>query len=798
MLKNYFIIALRNIFRQKVYSFINIFGFAIGLAVCLIISFYVIDDLTYDTFHKNHKDIYHMLTMDNSENEGALSYSITSGPLMAGLPANVPEIAASTRVTGFGRINVGKVLDDEEQQIVDQMRSLTIAADSGFFDVFSFDIISGNTVDPLSDLNGVYITPEIANAVFPNEDPVGKPIVAGRIENAYVAGIVKAPPTNSHIQFEMIVPLNIERNPIWWNSWENLALIGYFKLYPNSNPEIVKRKISDYARANGFAEVFEPDMQPLKDVHLGSTHLRYDFMNTGKNDRMKVVTLAIIALFVLIIASINFINLSSARAAKRAREVGLRKVIGGNRSQLFYQFLGESVMITFFAMILAIAMFEIALPYLTNFLQKDLTYNLIENYKYGLIIFFVSFLVGILAGIYPALILSSFNPISVIQGNFKSSRKGVILRRILVVGQFAVSIALIISVFIVFDQIKYLNSIDLGYSREDIVVLPSFDNEQSVIMRDKIEKLTSVESIGTISNLPGGTLVRLEVVPEGHNLEKGIMFDRLLMDNDLVETLQIKMKLGRDFSQDFPSDVENSVLINETAMKTLGWQDPIGKKIVMIDENEAQLERTIIGVIKDVNFTTVRRKVNPMIIAHSNQFIPRLLIKLKPGNHEQPLEEINKIFSESFPDVNMNILFFNELFNFQFRQDGAFAINIAVFSVLAILIACLGLFGLASFTTSQRRKEIAIRKVMGSSIKTILFLLTKEFTKWVVIANIIAWPLAYFGMNIWLDNFVYRTSANPLIFITAGSIALLISLITISFQSIKAAHVNPIIALKYE
>ncbi|MCK4980319.1 MAG: FtsX-like permease family protein, partial [Candidatus Delongbacteria bacterium] len=405
------------------------------------------------------------------------------------------------------------------------------------------------------------------------------------------------------------------------------------------------------------------------------------------------------------------------RAVRRAREVGLRKVIGGNRNQLFWQFLGESVIITLIAMILALAMFEITLPYLNNFLQKNLTLNLIENYQFTIFIILTSIVVGILAGIYPALILSGFNPLTVMQGNFKSSSKGVLLRRVLVVGQFAVSITLIIAVFIVLDQIHYLNSIDLGYNRENIAVLPNFDNDQTLVMKEKIENLTSIESVGTISNMPGGTLVRLEVVLEGHDMEKGLMYDRLMIDNDLIETLQIKLLAGRDFSADFPSDVENAALINETAMKSLGWDDPIGKKIVLIDENETNLEKTIIGVIKDVNLTTVRRKVNPMVLVHSAEFMPRLLIKLKPENQEFTLQEINRIFLESFPEANLNILFFDDFFNFQFRQDRAFAINIAVFSILAIFIACLGLFGLASFTTQQRQREIAVRKVLGSSVK---------------------------------------------------------------------------------
>ena len=798
MFKNYIKVAFRNLFRQKTYSFINIFGFAIGLAVCLIISFYVIDDLTYDSFHDKSENIYHMLTVDNSEAEGALSSSITSGPLIAGLVDNVPDVIAATRLTGFGRVNVGQVIEDPEEQIEDQLQPLAIATDADFFNVFSFKVLAGESENPLHDMAGVYLTPEVAEAVFPGEDPVGKPVVAGRLEDAYIAGIVEAPPTNSHLQFGIIFPLNIERNAVWWDSWENLALTGYFRLHPNADPTQVKQKIVKYATNSGFAEVFEPDMQPLKDVHLGSSHLRYDFMNVGKNDRMKVYTLAIIAIFVLVIASINFINLSSARAVRRAREVGLRKVIGGNRNQLFWQFLGESVIITLIAMILALAIFEISLPHLNNFLQKNLTLNLIENYQFTIFIILTSILVGILAGIYPALILSGFNPLTVMQGNFKSSKKGVLLRRVLVVGQFAVSIALIIAVFIVLDQIHYLNSIDLGYNRENIAVLPNFDNDQMLVMKEKIENLTSVESVGTISNMPGGTLVRLEVVPEGYDMEKGLMYDRLMIDNDLIETLQIKLLEGRDFSADFPSDVENAALINETAMRTLGWDDPIGKKIVLIDENEANLERTIIGVIKDVNLTTVRRKVNPMVLVHSGEFMPRLLIKLKPENQEFTLQELNRIFLESFPEANLNILFFDDFFNFQFRQDRAFAINIAVFSILAILIACLGLFGLASFTTQQRQREIAVRKVLGSSVKSIVFLLTKEFARWVLIANLIAWPLAYYGMTKWLENFVYRTSFNLLIFVAAGIAALIISILTISFQTIKAANINPANALQYE
>ncbi|MCF7794606.1 MAG: ABC transporter permease [Candidatus Cloacimonetes bacterium] len=799
MFKNYLKVAFRNIFRQKTYSFINIFGFAIGLAVCLIISFYVIDDLTYDRFHKNAKYIYHLLTVDNSENEGALSYSITSGPLVAAMADNIPEIEAATRITTFGNVGFGNVLEEGEEEINERMNVLCLVADTEFFNVFDFEILSGNTEKPMEDLNGIYITPTIAETLFPDQDPIGKPILAGRMQNAYIAGIVQECPQNSHLQYQAIVPLNIQNNPVWWDSWENLALIGYFRINENADPAVVKSKLIEHARESGFAEVFKPDMQPLLDVHLGSGHLRYDFVNFNPNDKLKVYTLGIIAILVLVIASINFINLSSARAARRAREVGMRKIVGGDKKQLFMQFLGESIIITLIAVVIALALFEIALPHLNDFLQKNLSFNLIENYTFTLMIIAVSLIVGILAGIYPALILSNFKPVKVLSGNFTTSKRGVLLRRILVVGQFAVSIALIISVFIVSQQIQYLNSVDLGYNRENVVVVPNFGNNQNGrALKEELKNLSFVESIGVMSNIGGGTLVRLEVIPEGFSEEDGMMFDRLMIDDDLAETLQFRVTEGRDYSVDFASDVDNTCLINSSAVKALGWENPIGKSIVMIDENEARLARTVVGVIEDVNVTTTRRKVNPMILIHSDQFYPRFLVKLKPGIDDEVFPEIMTIVEQFNENANFQLRYFNEIFNFQFRQDRAFATNIAVFSILAILIACLGLFGLASFTTQQRRREVAIRKVMGSSVRSIVFLLAKEFTKWIIIANIIAWPLAWFAMHKWLQNFVYQTNMNLLYFIGSGLLALIIAFVTISFQTIRAANINPVDALQYE
>ncbi|MCF7918720.1 MAG: ABC transporter permease [Candidatus Cloacimonetes bacterium] len=796
MLLNYLSIALRNIWRQKTYSFINIFGFAIGLAACLIISFYVIDDLTYDNFHENAKSIYHLLTLDNSEDEGSLSYSITSGPLVAGMAEAIPEIIAATRISAMN-INIPLPGNENETEEESTLNASILLADSCFFDVFSFELLALDNKKPLSDLKGIYISETFAGLLYPGEDPLGKLMPNPQIEDTYVAGVFKDVPSNSHLQFDMLVPLDVRMNPVWWDSWENLSLTGYFRIHENADPQTVLKKLKTYATAGGFAEVFTPGMQPLLDVHLGSAELRYDFLNYGKNDRMKVYTLAIIALLILVIASINFINLSSARATRRALEVGIRKVVGGTRKQLFRQFIGESVLTTLIAMFIALGLFEIALPHLNNFLQKDISYNLIVNYRFSILILAITIFVGILAGLYPASVLSSFNPIKVLKGKFISSKKGVLLRVILVIIQFSVSIALISSVLIVLDQIRFLQNADLGYNKDNVVVIRNVFREEAQMVKEQIAGQAFVEKVATVSNLPGGTLVRLEVIPEGFSDDKGFMFDRLMVDDNFIDALKITMLQGRNFSADFPADPQNSVLINEAVVRKLNWQNPLGRKITMIDQNEDHLERTVIGVVKDFNFTTARRQVNPMVIVHLEEFIPRFVVRLRDDNPAH-IEELRNIFLAVDPEAPFNANHLDDIFNLQFRQDKAFADNISAFAVFALLIASLGLFGLSSFITQQRKREIAVRKVMGAPVHTIILMMSKDFTRWVLLANVIALPLAYFMMKNWLQNFVYRTDINPLFFLIAALAALFIALFTVSFNIIQVARTNPAYALKYE
>jgi len=796
MFKNFFIIAIRNITRQKAFSAINIFGFAIGLAVCFIITFYVVDDLSYDRFHQNSQDIYRLLTADTSVEN--LMYGITSGPLVLNLADGVPEVEAATRVTSFGRSDISRDDIELEGNEAEDIRVRTIVADKSFFNVFSFEILNGNSETPLEDLTGIYLVPEKAEQLFPDEDPIGKPVNFLEIENAYVAGIVASPPTSSSIQYDCIVPLRMEWSPIWWDSWTNVALTGYLRLNSDADPDQTKHKIIDYATDNGFAGIWQPHLQKLTDVHLDSGNLRFDTMNWGRSDRAKVITTAVIALLVLIIASINFINLSSARASKRAKEVGMRKIIGSNRKELIFQFLGESVLITYFAAIIAVAIFEITIPYLNDFIHRECSLNLVKDPIINLIVFATVTIIGLLAGLYPAFILSGFKALSVLKGSFRTSKKGVIIRRILVVGQFAVSISLISAVLIVKSQIDYLNRIDLGYDRMNVIDLPRSNPENFETYNQLIRNLPTVKSAGSINSFPGGTLQKYQAFPEGEMNEEGAMFDRIQIDSGLLNVLNITLLHGRNFSSDLDAEGDDKIILNETAVRHAGWQDdPIGKTVRIHYEDGSEIIKSVIGVVKDFNFTTTRRTINPMFLSYSPENFT-FLIRTNGIDNPGFLTAAEEIYTELNPDNPFRFEYFDDIFNFQFRQDESFGSFIAIFSIIAIIISSLGLLGLSSYMTEQRTKEIGIRKVLGSSVYQIVKLLSFDFTRWVILANVIAWPLTWFAMGKWLDEFVYKMDINIWIFLLSGISVIIIALLTISIQTIRAANSNPVKALKYE
>jgi putative ABC transport system permease protein len=792
MFKNYLKVALRNIGQNKTFSFINIFGLALGIYVCIIINLYVYDDLTFDHHINEPENVYRVVSNDNSKD---WTSAVTVGPLYSILAEEVPEIEAATRIGGYGARIKRADIEVPDSMSIFRRAMLT---DSDFFGVFQPNILSGEKENPLSDPNAVYLTEETAEAIFGDENPIGKALDISFIQNGYVAGVVENNPLNTHLQYDVIMTMDVSLNTMWWNSWENLTLTGYIRIKDDAIPQDVESKIIDVARANGMTVMFTPIMQPLLDMHLKSSELRYDAFNQFKSDSSIVYSLIAIAILVLLVASVNFINLSSARSSKRSKEVGMRKVVGATRNQLSIQFLIESVLYSLFAMILAISAIEISLPHLQEFLNKRLDFNVFQSPFFLLGMLFISIIIGLISGFYPAFIISAFKPVNTLKGKFRAGKGGAILRRVLVVVQFSISIALILGVMIVISQLNYLESRDFGYNKENVVVVPSFDENitlESDLFKEQVLNLPSVIGASRVRQMPGRTLPTAEVFFDHRDGEFGVMTDEIFVDEDFIETLDIEIVTGRNFREGSVSDSMSSVLMNETAFRMSGWDSHEGKNIIHVPAEGVDVALNVIGVIKDIHFGDAKQSIEPMIM----HYVPNNnLLLIRAENIEQTTEQIEEIHNEIWPDRNFRSFTFEEAFGFQFFNERNFAGKIATFAGLAIFIACLGLFGLATFITEQRTKEIGIRKVLGSSVRSIVFILTKDFAKWVLISNLIAWPITYYAMNGWLQNFAYRTKISPVLFIASGFIALLIAIITVSFHSIRAANLNPVKSLKYE
>ena len=801
MFKNFIKIAFRNIRRQKGYSAINILGLSFGLTISLIIAFYVMDDLTFDRMHENPQDIYRVVTMESSGNQEFQMYSITSGPLIVAAKENLPEVTASTRLMNFGQIAMGR--GDQEFDPRDPnagVRARGMVTDPGFFNVFSFKLLRGDPEKILESPDDVLLTQETADALFGNEDPMGKPlnIPGAGIERPYVAGIVETPPVNSHIQYGVIGKLRPEQNPLWWDSWDNLALSGYIRVRSGSVASDVQEKMDRLARENNFAKIYMPQLQPLLDVHLGSAQHQYDGTNFGKNSKSVVYALTVIGILVLLIAAINFINLSSARSASRAREVGLRKVVGSNRSQLITQFLGESVVLTLLAMVISMIVVQVSIPYLDTFLGKNLDVDFISNPFLLLGMLGIAVLIGLMSGLYPAFVLSAFKPVTVLKGKFKTSGAGVFLRRVLVIFQFAITTSLILGVLIVLVQINYLKNLDMGYNRDGLLVVPSFFGNGEDLLKQELQNIPSISQMGRINGLPGRSPMRIEAIPEGTDRSNSRMFQQYSVDDGLIDVFELELLGGRSFSKEFASDTLENIIINMTAAQVAGWTEPVGKRLDLIDINGALITKRVIGVFKDFHFTNARNNIEPMIMVYNPGQSGLLYARVSVENQEETRASIEEKFTALYPDRRFNSFYLENFFDQQFNQDRDFAGNIGFFSGVAILIACLGLLGLVSFSVNQRRQEVAVRKVLGSSERRIVSLLTVEFLKWVIIANLIAWPAGYFGMSVWLNDFVYQVPFKIWPYLASGFGTLVIALITVSYQSIRAARANPVDSLRVE
>lgn len=803
MLKNYLLVALRNLINNRVYSAINIVGFAIGLAVSLLIALVVIDDLSYDRFHHDPDNLYRFITRNRATHN---VNAITSGALTREVAKSVPGVVATTRVFNFGQLTLNNFGAGESEAGIQRF---VIGTDSSFFKVFpAFQLLEGDPANQLREPNTALVTRDVARALFGDEPAIGQ-TVQGPDQHGppiKITGIVSDCPNNSHIRYDIILPaLVTPRNAVWWESWNNIAGHGYLRAQPGVPEETLEQQIERVGTLNGLNEQYQPQLQPILDVHLGSTGVRFDVLNNGKSDRTQVVMLSGIALLTLVIASINFINLSSARAIKRAREVGMRKVVGANRRQIMSQYLGESVLLTLIAMLIAASAVELALPALTNFINKEPTFTLANTPVLIPILLAFTILIGLLAGIYPSMVLAGFSPLTVLKGHFRSSKQGIVMRQVLVVVQYAISIALIASVIIVLQQLKYVENMDVGYKMEQTLVTFTF-NEQLAQGRDALmtefRKIPSVEAVGSSLDMlafgPWGRMEgRGEDSPSNSN---DISFYRCRVGENFIPALGLQILAGRNFSRAMSSDSANSVILNETAVRQLGWeQDPIGRRVIINYESGVEEYRTVVGVVNDFMVTHAREPIEPVCMEFQPQGGGFVAVRIQPGTIEPTLEQLRTTWAQVYPESPpFNSVFLDDRFNRQYQNDRSFATKIGVFSTLAIIIASLGLLGLSSYTAEQRRREIAIRKVLGSGESRILTLLTGDTVKWVLIANLVGWPLAYVAMRRWLEEFVFRTAITPSPFLAAGAAALVIAIATVSFQAWRAAITNPTRLLRQE
>jgi putative ABC transport system permease protein len=818
MLKNYLKIALRNIGRHKGYSFINIAGLAIGMAVCILILIFVRDELSYDTYHEHKDRIYRVerrwFAADGSVRGELCSVAPSFVPL---LEEDFPEMEHVVRLLGSGDI----LIAFGENKFVEER---FYAAEQDIFDVFTIPMTKGNPQTALKNPNSIVLSESIVRKYFGDEDPMGKVMKVGSSGEDYqVTGVMKDVPENSHLHFDFLASFITLKGRYTYYKDGSDYLFGstnfsdnvtytYLRLAKDADsrevaarlPAFIDRHLPTYESESG--DIVHPSrwngliLRKVTDIHLRS-HTNNEL---EPNSDIRYVTLfTLIAVFILIIACINFMNLSTARAVKRAREVGLRKVAGANRRLLTTQFLGESLLIALLAMALALVLVAILLPYFSAFSGHELRFGLLMNSVGILILVSVFLITGLAAGLYPAVYLSAYKPATILRGELTRGTKGALMRKVMVVFQFAISAALIISVAVVFKQMRFLQNANLGFQRENIVLIPSdsvvLENWREI--KNELLKNPRILAATLSKRAPSGRLLdapgfRIEI--NGEMVDSPFSMPHNRVEHDFFKTYGMKIVAGRDFSVDYPTDENEAFILNETAVRRLGLKSPEEAVGLPVETTAPNLSGRVIGVVADFNYESLHHQIVPMITYIRLNQTNTMSLRIAAGDIQETIAYVQGVWDRFHPGYPVSYSFLDDRLNALYRNEERMMEMFGYFSLLAIFIACLGLFGLASFTTEQRTKEIGIRKVLGATVSKIIILLSKEFGKWVLVANIIAWPVAYFAMDKWLDNFAYRVNLGWTAFLLTAGLTSLIALLTVGYQSLKAALANPADSLRYE
>lgn len=791
MLKNYFKTTWRNLMKNKMFSFINILGLTIGVTVCMMIFLFIMNEFSVDKFHKNGKQIYRVMrTFDQSRQAAPW----LSGPYATALLNDFHgEIKKAVRVMPSNDlISFGNISFNEKKVYL---------ADSDFFSLFSFPLLRGNPSTALKEPNSIVLTETTAKKYFRNIDSaMGKVVEMDKDKQLKVTAIAKDVPSNSHLYFDLVVPLSNWYNEPWFNVWINNNNFTYVQLDEQTSKAQLEKQFPQFMHKYMEKELqqlgaqFSLSLLPLKDVYFSAGG---DFDPIKHGDKTVVFIFLSIAILILLIACINFMNLSTIRAVERSKEVGLRKVLGALRNHLVWQFIGESILITLIACLFSICFLELLMPFYNNLLGYTLTVSWSALPIY-LFLIGVIVIVGFLAGSYPAFFLSAFKPIESLRGKLKLGKGGSLFRQTLVVIQFSISVLLIVGTIIIMKQMNYVKDKELGYDKEHVIVVP-IDNgdfyNHLLTFKNELQNKNNIVSVSLMSGEPGGFFDQHTFNAEGqHEIWKS---RTEFADFEFAKTLGIKIIAGRDFSPQFGTDTTDAVLINRTAAMKLGFtpQQAIGKWIKNTFRDSTR--RKVIGVVEDFNFLSLKEKMDALVISPSEDRRVAV-IRIKSGNIRSAISTIRDEYTKVAPMYPFEYSFLDQKFNELYKTDMRQQTILTVFAGLAIFVACLGLFGLASFNATKRFKEIGVRKVLGSSVQNIVVLLSKDLLKPVIIATFIALPVGYWAMNKWLQNFAYKTSFEWWIFLLAALITFGISLMTVSIKAIRAAVANPVKSLRTE
>lgn len=790
--------VFRSLIRQRLYTFINIIGLTIGILSFTMIMLYVTHEASYDNFHLKKERIYR-LTSANKERAGAIT------PYVWGLNLknDFPEIE------NYTTFQILALTTKKEDEVFAEDKVVT--ADSTFFDLFDFPIVEGNQDNFLKSPNKMLITPETALRYFSDEEPVGQTLevnLYGTFVHYEVEGVVECP-KNSHLQFDFLIPIHLVKkysnNPWAYDHWRAHFVNTYLLLSENAHPEIVRSKFGDFLLAHAGKEVQEtytPDIQPLADIYQKST-FPFDFQPRGNERNAQILRL--VAFGILLIAMINFINITSAQSLRRAKEVGLKKVLGIKRISLIGQFIAESTMVSFLASLASMSLAIVILPFINDLTAKD--FGIAEVFTLRNVFFMIalSLLVGVISGLYPALLLSSYKSVSMLNSRSASKSKGIIARKILVVVQFSLAVVLLISTGVIYKQVQYIQNKDLGFDQEQVIVVNdggevSSNLQKTQLLRDELTKLAAVHTVSASSTYPGKQTWSMRYIPEGFDSDNSFSLSTIFADHDFLKTYGVRIIKGRDLDREVSGD-STAFLINEAAVKFLSnvdtsWlEKPLQKELNLVGFS---IKDQVIGVFEDFHFESLKNEIGPLVIQVFPNNFHSVQMRVSPGNIQETIGQIENTWKKLYPAVPFNYRFVDEEFGAYVNTDQQLGKILQLFAILSIVVALLGLFGLASSLAFEKAKEMSIRKVIGASEKQLVQLLAWLFLRLVFVANIIALPVSYFLMSNWLEGFAYRAQMPYVVFFLAVGTTLFVALATVAYHSIRIATLNPAQVLAQE